>query len=130
MLPTGRKFSQTATYSLMNLSDLFTQLILTPRSGLSVRIDLHRVALANAADRWYGGSGAIQESGTIFGFSARPSNGATNLGTTLETSATYAITPRWSVCGFVGFMKGGDVVRRLFADNTLTFAYIENQFGF
>jgi hypothetical protein len=48
----------------------------------------------------------------------------------LETSATYAITPRWSVYGFVGFMKGGDVVRRLFADNTLTFAYIENQFGF
>ena len=88
------------------------------------------IALANAADRWYAGSGATQESGTIFGFSTRPSNGATSLGTTIESSASYAVTPRWSIHGFVGFMTGGDVVRRTFADANLTFAYFENQLGF
>ena len=102
MLPTGRKFSRTATYSLMNLSDVFAQVLLAPRAGLSVRVDLHRIALANAADRWYAGSGATQESGSIFGFSTRPSNGATRLGTTIEGSASYAVTPRWSIHGSSG----------------------------
>jgi hypothetical protein len=130
MLPTIRKFSQSATYSLMNLSDVFVQALLSPTRQLSSRIDVHRVSLAESADRWYSGSGATQRAGTIFGFSGRPSQGATDLGTVIEGSANYVFTPHWSVNGYFGFIEGGDVVERTFAGDRLIFSYIENVFSF
>lgn len=125
MLPTVRRFSQTATYSQMNMSDVFAQLLLQPHPRVSARVDVHRLALASAADRWYFGSGATQETGTTFGFGTRPSNGATRLGTTVEGSAAYTIGPHLSINGFLGIFRGGDVVARSFAGRTLTFAYLE-----
>jgi hypothetical protein len=95
-----------------------------------VRIDLHRLDLATAADRWYTGSGATQKAGTNFGYSGRRSNGATSLGTMLEGSADRALGRHWSVNGYVGVMSGGDVVRGAFAGHWLRFAYIENIFQF
>lgn len=130
MLPTSRKFSQSATYSFMNLTDLFTQVLLSPTAKLSARLDLHRVTLGEPADRWYAGSGATQRAGTIFGFSGRPSHGATGLGTVVEGSASYGVTPHWSVNGYVGFIDGGEVVERTFAGDRLTFGYIENVVSF
>ena len=81
-------------------------------------------------DGWYFGSGATQNTGTIFGFGSRPSNGAKDLGTVIEGSATYTVTPHWSVNGYAGFIKGGAVVRRSFAGDRLTFAYFENVFSY
>jgi hypothetical protein len=43
----------------------------------------------------------------------------------LEGSADCAISRRWSVNGYIGVMKAGDVVRRTFAGDWLTFAYLE-----
>lgn len=130
MLPTGRKYSLSATYSLMNLTDAFVQASLRPRAALGVRVDLHRVALASAADRWYAGSGATQGSGSLFGFAGRPSRGATSLGTVIEGSADYTFSRRWSLNWYAGFIRGGDVVRRTFANNRLVFAYVENVIQF
>ncbi len=86
----------------------------------------HRLGLATAQDRWYSGSGATQKTGTTFGYAGRRSNGATSLGTMLEGAADRAISRRWSVNGYLGVMKAGDVVRRTFAGNWLTFAYVES----
>jgi len=130
MLPTVRKFSQLATYSFMNLSDVFAQVLFAPTSQLSARIDVHRLSLAESADLWYSGSGATQRAGTMFGFSGRPSGGATTLGTVIEGSANYVFTHHWSINGYVGFIKGGDVVERTFAGDRLIFSYIENVFSF
>ena len=115
VMPTVRKYSLSTVYSLMNLSDVFVQTLFVPSPTLSVRVDLHRLDLVTAADRWYAGSGATQKAGTNFGYAGRRSNGATSLGTMLEGSADRAISRRWSVNGYVGVMKGGDVVRGTFA---------------
>jgi alginate export protein len=130
MLPTVRRYAQTAAYSQMNLNEVFVQSQLRPTPSLGVRVDLHRVDLASARDLWYSGSGATQRRGTQFGFAGRPSAGTTGLGTTVEASGDYAITRRWSLNGFVGFMRGGAVVRRSFAGSAMTFAYLENVLQF
>jgi hypothetical protein len=130
MLPTVRRYSLSTLYSLMNLNDVFGQVIVRPAPPLTVRLDAHRVTLASAADRWYAGSGATQASGSIFGYTVRPSNGATGLATLVEGSADYVLTPHWSVNGYLGWARGGDVVRRSFAGNNLAFAYVENVIQF
>ena len=126
MLPTVRRYSQTAAYSQMNLREVFVQGFLRPAPSLGVRVDVHRVDLASARDLWYSGSGATQQRGTQFGFAGRPSRGASRLGTTVEVAADYTITPHWSVNGFMGIMRGGEVVRRSLAGSTMAFAYLEN----
>lgn len=130
MLPTVRRYAQSALYSQMNNTDLFAQLMIKPHPKINVRIDSHRVGLASSSDGWYFGSGATQQHGSIFGFAMRPSFGATHLATIGEGSVDYAIAPHWSVNGYLAFARAGQVVAPAFAGRTLTFAYIENVLQF
>jgi hypothetical protein len=130
LLPTVRKYSLTASYNLMNSTDLFVQATLRPRPALGLGIDLHRVGLTEATDRWYFGSGATQERGTTFGYGARTSNGSTNLGTVIQGSASYDINPHWSVNGYLGLFNGGQVVLGSFDGEKLTYGYLENAVRF
>lgn len=130
VLPTVRKYSLSASYAQMNLRDLFAQVFLKPHAKVSARLDLHRLDLAQAADRWYGGSGATQSRGTFFGYSGRPSRGATALGTVVEGSADLTLTKQWSVNGYLGTMAGGEVVKRNFAGDRMVFFYVENVIQF
>ena len=84
MLPSGRTYALSAVYAGMNLRDLFAQVLLEGESRWRARVDLHRLDLASAGDRWYHGSGATARDGFFFGFSGRGSGGATSLGTILE----------------------------------------------
>ena len=126
MLPTVHRYSQTATYNQMNHTDVFVQAIFRPAQAFGLRLDLHRLGLASANDHWYFGSGATQARGTTFGFATRPSRGGSDLGMSTEMSADYTLSPHWSLNGFFGVMRGGQVVRRTFAGRILTFGYIEN----
>jgi hypothetical protein len=93
---------------------------------MGVRLDLHGVSLANARDRWYFGSGVTQKTGTAFGYGTRVSGGSTGLGHVLEGSADYAINPHGSLNGSAAAIRGGNVVRNLFAGSALSFLYIES----
>lgn len=126
MLPTVRRFSQTAAYSTMNLREAFVQLLARPRQTLGLRLDIRQLGLASAADLWYAGSGATLARGAIFGYTGRRSNGRRRLGTSFEASADAAITPRLSVNGFVGYLRGGPVVTGTFASDRLWFSYLES----
>ena len=119
MLPTLRRFSQTTVYSTMNLNDLFVQLLARPRPPLGLRVDVHRLTLASAADLWYGGSGATLGSGNTFGYVGRRSNGSRDLGTSVEVSADYALTRRVSLNAFLARINGGLVVTGTFASGRL-----------
>ena len=130
MLPTVRRYALSTAYSTMNLRDGFVQVALQPRDRLSIRLDLHRLSLADAADRWYTGSGATSRNALFFGYTGRRSFGATPLGTIVEGTADVRITRNWSVNGYAGWMRGGDVVRRLFAGDRLMFGYVENVLAF
>jgi hypothetical protein len=125
MLPTVRRFSMTTAYSQMNLDDRFVQAMLKPTPRLSLRGDVHWLSLASSDDAWYYGSGATQEEGRIFGFATRPSGGNAGLGTSFEGSADFALNRHLTIAGFLGHIRGGDVVRRSFEGDGLTFGYLE-----
>lgn len=115
MLPTVRKYAFTTSYNLMNNTDHFIQLLLTPHPKLKIRTDLHRVSLTESTDRWYGGAGATQASGTVQGFAGRLSGGDDNLLTSLEFTAKYQITDAINLHGFYGHVFGDEVVKNNFA---------------
>ena len=110
----------------MNNTDVFGQALLRPSPALSLRVDVRRVGLASARDMWYFGSGATQSRGNLFGFSTRSSNAATHLANVAEASADYTVSRRWSVNGYFGVARCGQVVRRTFAGSTMVFGYLEN----
>jgi len=130
LLPTVRRFSQTTVYSTMNLNDLFVSLQARPRTSMALRLDVHRLDLASAADLWYAGSGATLDSGNTFGYAGRRSNGSTRLGTSVEGSADLAVTPRFSLNAFLGWIKGGPVVTGTFRGDHLWFGYVESVLTF
>jgi hypothetical protein len=130
MLPTVRRYAQTALYSQMNSRDVFVQAFARPTSALGLRADVRHVGLATARDHWYFGSGATQGRGTQFGFATRPSYGRRDLATIVELSADYTVSSHWSINGFIGLAEGGQVVRRAFAGPTMTFVYAENVLQF
>ena len=130
MLPSIHRYSRSTTYALMNVQDVFAQVSFEPRRRITAHAEVHRVSLARAADRWYYGSGATSRTGTFFGFVGRSSGGATRLGTIAEGSIDVSLKRHWSINGYVGWMKGGDVVRRTFAADRLVFFYLENVLSF
>lgn len=130
MLPSSRKYALSSTYTQMNLRDLFLQALVEPGRRLKARAEVHRLDLADAADRWYLGSGATSSTGRYFGFSSLPSSGATSLGTVVEGAVDVPILKYWSLNGYLGTMRGGDVVTRLFAGNRLRFWYVESRVAF
>lgn len=125
VLPTVRRFSQTTVFSTMNVGDTFVQVLARPHKRLGVRLDVHDLRLASAADLWYIGSGATLEDGAAFGYSGRRSHGARDLGRSIESSADITVTPYWSVNAFVGHVKGGRVVTGTFSGDRLWFLYVE-----
>ena len=129
MLPTVRKYALSTAYTPMNLVDVYGQAFARPHRRLSLRGEWHRLTLATASDRWYIGSGATQKRGPFFGYSVRSSRGGTGLGTMIEAAGDVSILKWWSVNGYVGWMRGGDVVRATFANDRMVFGYVENVLG-
>jgi hypothetical protein len=126
VLPTVRKYAFTTAYAPMNLEDAFVELIARPASRLTVRADVRRLWLAEAADLWYSGSGATQQSGSIFGYSGRRSGNTSDFGTAVECAADYSFGRHWSLNGFFGAIHGGPVVSTSFTGDWLRFFYLEN----
>jgi hypothetical protein len=130
VLPTVRRFSQTTVFSTMNVDDAFVQVMARPARRLGLRLDIHRLHLASAADLWYIGSGATLEEGAVFGYSGRRSNGSRVLGTSIEGSADFVVSPIWSVNAFAGHVDGGRVVTGTFRSDQFWFAYVEQVLRF
>jgi hypothetical protein len=126
MLPTMRRYSQSTLYSTANLLEVMGQVIVRPRSSLTVRVDGHLLALANGADGWYAGSGATQQSGRIFGYTLRPSGGERGLMNLVEGSFDWRLRTRWSINGYIATASSGPVVRRSFTSGPSLFVYLEN----
>jgi hypothetical protein len=126
MLQEARTYALSMVYTQMNLRDAFVQLLAEPHTRARLRVDAHRLDLAEAADRWYQGSGATARNGRFFGYTTRPSTGARGLGTIVEGAADVRLSRYWSVNGYLGRMWGGPVVRGVFAGDRLFYWYLEN----
>ncbi len=129
MLPSSRRYALSSTYTQMNLRDAFAQVFLEP-GRTTLRVELHRLDLASGGDLWYKGSGATAGTGNYFGFSGLPADGATELGTMLEGTIDVPIMRHWSINAYAGHMWGGDVVRKWFAGDRLTYWTVENVIRF
>ncbi len=126
ILPTGRIYSWSTFYNLMNNEDAFVQFILRPLAGLVWRNDFHNIRLSESHDLWYQGAGAtLSDRNLGFGFSGRPAFGQHDLFQVLESQLTYAWTPALEFTIYYGHLFGGEIVRKIFAHDQANFAYLE-----
>ena len=129
ILPTPRVFARFPFFNEMNNRDLFGELMLRPTKALTLRSDVHGLWLANKNDLWYAGGGAFQP--WTFGFSGRPSNGATGLATLYDISADYQCTRAVSLGLYYAYARGGAVVAHIFpGDRNSQFGFVEVNYRF
>jgi hypothetical protein len=116
ILPTPRVYARFPFFNEMNNRDLFAELMLRPAKSLTLRSDIHGLWLANKNDLWYSGGGAFQP--WTFGYSGRPSNGATGLATLYDISADYQWTRGLSTGLYFGYARGGAVIEHIFPEDS------------
>ncbi|MFP5378984.1 MAG: alginate export family protein [Vicinamibacteria bacterium] len=130
MLPSVERQSASTVYAPMNLVDVFARVAVSPHARVDAGVELHRVSLASADDAWYTGGGATMRRGTYFGYSRRPSGGATSLATVVEGTLDVRIAGPWSARVYAASIAGGDVVRRSFAGTRLRLLAVETAIRF
>lgn len=129
ILPTPRIYALTPIYNMMNTNDLGGQLIVNPLRNLELRSDLDALWLSSSRDRWYVGGGAFDNH--LFGYTARPSFGASHLGTLIDASASWKVCPHLGLYFYAGQVFGGSVVGANFpAGRALTLGYAESTISF
>ena len=114
VLPTARVFARFPFYNMMNTRDAFASLLLRP-APVSIRLDARVIALEEATDLWYAGSGAFERE--TFGYAGRPGGGRDELATLLD--ASIEVRPRrWiTLTAYGAVARGGDVVRSVYGDD-------------
>ncbi len=129
ILPTPRVYALTPIYNMMNTTDLGGQLIVNPLRNLELRSDIDGLWLSSSRDRWYAGGGAFDNH--LFGYTARSSFGASYLGTLVDASANWKVSPHLGLYFYAGQVFGGSVVGANFpAGRALTFGYAESTISF
>jgi hypothetical protein len=127
VLPTPRVYARFPFFNMMNNRDAFGELILRPSKLLTIRTDVHSLALANRNDLWYSGGGMFQP--WTFGYTGRPSNGQSGLATLFDVSADYNINPHTSVGVYYGHAAGKAVVQSTYPNGkNADFGYLELTF--
>jgi hypothetical protein len=116
VLPTPRQYARFPFFNSMNNRDLFGEVILRPTKSFTVRSDVHGLWLANSADLWYTGGGAFQP--WTFGFSGRPSNGASKLANLYDISGDYNWRHGISIGLYFGWAQGGQVIKAIYPVNS------------
>ncbi|MFN7929406.1 MAG: alginate export family protein [Blastocatellia bacterium] len=123
-LPTPRIYARFPFFNAMNNEDAFVQLRLKPHAKLNLRTDLHHLRLSNKNDLWFVGGGAFQKQ--TFGFIGRPSNGKQALGTMVDVSADWAVTPTTTFTVYWAGVRGGDVASSIYPNGSnARLAYLE-----
>lgn len=122
VLPTPRIYARTPFFNMMNSQDAFGELILRPKR-VTLRSDVHVLRLSEAADLWYVGGGAFQAA--TFGYTGRPSNGQSSLGTLYDISADVTLTPHVGVGGYFGYASGGLVTQAIYSGNAVHLGFFE-----
>lgn len=124
VLPTPRVYARFPFFNMMNTSDAFAELVLRPSSRVNARFDVHALRLTAKEDLWYLGGGAFQP-GT-FGYTGRPSNGASALATLVDGGADMVLGPHATLGGYYGFANGGAVVSGTYpAGANASLGYVE-----
>jgi hypothetical protein len=123
LIPTARIYAQLPFYNLMNVSDLFAELLLRPHRRVLVRTDYHWLQLTEHRDRWYAGSGAITEDG--FGYTSARSGDHRDLAHLVDVSIAVELHARLALNAYYGHAFGQDVVGTTFAGTQVDYGFLE-----
>jgi hypothetical protein len=126
ILPTARTYAQLPFFNMMNMTDVFTMLVLRPHDLVTLRTDWHWLRLTDRQDLWYQGGGAQNEE--IFGFSgSRPLQGHHHreLAHFVDLSATVAATSWMTIGAYYGHAFGGGVVASIFDGRDIDYGFLE-----
>jgi hypothetical protein len=124
VLPTPRVYARFPFFNMMNARDAFGELILRPAKALTIRTDIHSLALANRNDLWYSGGGMFQP--WTFGYVGRLANGNRGLATLFDASADYNLNSNVSIGGYCGHAAGKLVIQSVYpAGRNGNFGYLE-----
>lgn len=123
VLPTPRKFARLPFFNMMNLQNLFGELLLKPHQTVSVRSGYHWLALGQAADLWYSGGGAGKEN--IFGYAGIPSSNRRQLAHVADFSVAWTPIRQVTLEGYYGHAFGQGVVSGTFAGTDTDYGFME-----
>jgi Alginate export len=127
VLPTPRVYARFPFFNMMNSRDVFGELILRPGKAITIRTDVHSLALADRNDLWYSGGGMFQP--WTFGYTGRPSNGHAGLATLYDASADYGVSTHVSVGAYYGYAAGKLVIQSIYPNGkNANFGYLELTF--
>ena len=124
MLPTPRVYARFPFYNLMNNNDIFVQAIAKPNAKTTLRADIHRLRLSDAADLWYLGGGAFNDG--VFGYQGRPGGGQKGLANVFELSLDYNVNKNTTLGLFAAHASGGNAVNAAYpAGNNANYFFLE-----
>jgi len=129
ILPTPRIYSRFPFYNLMNMSDVFGEVVLRPHARVTVRSDVHGLRLSEKADLWYAGGGVFNP--WVFGYAGRPSQGRNSLATLYDISVDIAATGSLTLGGYYSYASGGGVMAAIYPEGSnAQFGYLEVSYRF
>jgi hypothetical protein len=128
MLPTSRQYARIPFYTFQNTLDFTGQLIMQLHPRVMLHSQIHKVKLAKAADLWYQGTGAFQNSS--FGYDGSPSGGHGGLANYLDTSVEYKATRHLDMTFYVGALSGKAVMTSQMHGRKGGIAYVEMLYSF
>ena len=123
LLPTPRTYALLPFYNLMNIDDVFAQILLQPHPRVQARIDYHHLRVTEGHDLWYSGGGATNDD--IFGFSGSPADGRHALAQVLDLSLTVTTPWKMTFGGYYGHAFGAGVVGATFAGRDADYGFVE-----
>lgn len=129
ILPTPRVYARFPFYNLMNIQDLFGQVMLRPHTAVTIRAEVHGLRLAERNDLWYLGGGAFEP--RSFGYIGRPGFGRRGLAALYDVSADWRVSPALTLHAYFGHARGGGVVEAIYPEGSDgSFGYLELLYRF
>jgi hypothetical protein len=127
-LPSERQYARFPFYTLQNGQDYLGTLLLRPRSGLQIRLDIHKVKLSEPADLWYQGTGPFQN--TSFGYTGQPGRADGGLANYVDAGVDSPITKRVSFSFYAAVLSGKATMTTSLHGKKAGFAYAELTYRF
>ena len=125
LLNTPRLYARTPFYGESNLRDFFVMAMLRPSPRTTVRFDWHHTALDRTADRWYAAGGPFVPAGN-FGLIGRSNpSGARQIAQLIDVGVEHTVDARTSIGSYLGWMRGGGVVRGIYPDSQGLMGFLE-----
>lgn len=123
MIPSVPLHAHFPFYNMMNVREVFAQLLMRPLPNVGVKTEFHSLSLNSADDLYYSGSGANGAQG--FGYFGSPSHGQTDLAFLADMGVTVYLSKNVTTNFFFGHAFGQGVLQRNYSSPQGNFGLAE-----